>query len=193
LQDGSNPYEATNDYGVPQYAPYGATRNTPRWRNDKPDPRQSQELIARWKAADADQRKQLESSLREMLKREFNARLMAHEQEIKELEAKVRELRERLALRREKQDEIVDHRLQQILREAQGLGWGSEGFGGQNNPFYWEGTMSKGPQSAAVDWFAPGSAENSLFGSRPEEDPRNPAESADSESALAPAQETARP
>jgi DNA-binding IclR family transcriptional regulator len=42
------------------------------------------------------------------------------------LEAKVKQLREQLELRRKEQDEIVDFRLKQLLREAQGLGWGTD-------------------------------------------------------------------
>jgi hypothetical protein len=91
------------------------------------DPRAMQDLIDGWKASkDAGVRDKIEQALRDALTSEFNDRLAAHEREIKDLEAKVRELRDRLNLRREKQEEIVDHRLQQILREAQGLGWGSE-------------------------------------------------------------------
>jgi hypothetical protein len=95
------------------------------------DPRQTQQLVQRWKdSKDAAEREKLETELRGRLKLEFTARLARHYQEIKELEEKVRQLRERLALRKEKQEEIVGHRLQQILREAQGLGWDSEGVHG---------------------------------------------------------------
>jgi hypothetical protein len=91
------------------------------------DPRQTQKLIEGWKnSKEGAEREKLETELRALLRREFASRLAVHEREIKKLEEKVRQLRERLALRKEKQEEIVDHRLQQILREAQGLGWGSE-------------------------------------------------------------------
>ncbi|HEY3392736.1 MAG TPA: hypothetical protein VGK58_08510 [Lacipirellulaceae bacterium] len=121
------------EYGVSPYgggsysgSPYGGGLYGGRAR--LVDPRQTQQLIKRWKASkEAAERQKIETQLTQMLKREFAARLAAHEREIKQLEDKVRQLRQRLTLRREKQDEIVDHRLQQILREAQGLGWGSEG------------------------------------------------------------------
>jgi multidrug resistance efflux pump len=61
--------------------------------------------------------------MREDLTKRFQARLSAHEKEILQLEAKVKQLREQLELRCKKQDEIVDFRLKQLLREAQGLGW----------------------------------------------------------------------
>jgi hypothetical protein len=91
------------------------------------NPRGTRQLVDRWKASrEPAERDKIEKTLRETLHAEFNARLAAHEKEIKDLEEKVRQLRARLNLRREKQDEIVDHRLQQLLRDAQGLGWGSD-------------------------------------------------------------------
>lgn len=91
------------------------------------DPRRVQKLVNSWKdTKDAGEREKLEKSLRDALKQEFESRLESHEREIKELEEKVRQLRDRLALRKEKQSEIVDHRLEQILRDAQGLGWGTD-------------------------------------------------------------------
>lgn len=89
--------------------------------------RRVSELLAKWKEAEdpADRRK-LEESLRGTVKEEFDARLGSHEKEIEQLEAKVKQLRGQLERRRDKQDEIVDFRVQQLLREAQGLGWGTE-------------------------------------------------------------------
>jgi hypothetical protein len=125
------------------------------------DPRQTQKLIERWKnSKESDEREKLQTELRGQLKREFAARLAVHEREIKQLEEKVRQLRERLALRREKQDEIVDHRLQQILREAQGLGWGSDGVHGNAIYQYWPATDPL--QASAEDLFR-ASAETSII------------------------------
>jgi hypothetical protein len=86
-----------------------------------------QDLLGKWKAAaNESDRSKVEKDLRQVLKEQFQARLAAHEKEIEQLEAKVKQLREQLDLRRQKQDEIVDFRAQQLLREAQGLGWGTE-------------------------------------------------------------------
>jgi hypothetical protein len=85
------------------------------------------ELLHRWKAAaNESDRGKIERQLRDLLKEELQARFGVHETEIKHLEAKVKQLRDQLELRRGKQDEIVDFRLQQLLREAQGLGWGTD-------------------------------------------------------------------
>jgi hypothetical protein len=85
------------------------------------------ELVGKWKAAQSDSdRGKAEQELREALKKEFQARLGSHEKEIEELEAHVKQLREKLDLHRKRQDDIVRFRMQQLLREAQGLGWGPE-------------------------------------------------------------------
>jgi len=92
------------------------------------DPRRViDQLVENWKkAGNKSDRDKVQQSLRVALKEEFHSRLAAHEKEIEQLEAEVQRLRHQLDLRRQKQDEIVDFRLQQVLREAQGLGWGTE-------------------------------------------------------------------
>lgn len=137
-------------------------------RERRIDPRQTRKLIERWKNSnEAAEREKLETELRALLRGEFAARLAVHEREIKQLEEKVIQLRERLALRKEKQEEIVGHRLQQILREAQGLGWGSEGVHG--NAIY---------QSLQATDAAAGHL-NDLFWPRATSEPLNGAEAAD--------------
>ena len=80
-------------------------------------------LIARWKATKESDRAKVEASLRQELNKEFQDRMAVEEQRVKMAEAEAKKLRERLELRRQKQDDIVDFRLQQLLREAQGIGW----------------------------------------------------------------------
>jgi hypothetical protein len=85
------------------------------------------ELVQKWKLAqnEADRAK-IEQSLQALLKEQFQARLETNEKEISQLEAEVKRLRGQVELRRKKQDEIIEFRLTQLLREAQGLGWGTE-------------------------------------------------------------------
>jgi hypothetical protein len=139
--------EPTHGGGGAPYATSGRAG-----REYRIDPRQTQRLVERWKASKLDaEREKLEFELRGQLKREFAARLAVHEREIKQLEEKVRQLRERLTLRREKKDEIVEHRFQQILRDAQGLGWGSEVTRSESIFHYEEATDAA--QAAAEDLF----------------------------------------
>jgi hypothetical protein len=111
----------------------------------RPDTAQAdyRRLVETWEnTKDKSEREKLEKDLREELKKEFEARMAVHEQELKGLEDKVRQLRERLALRKEKQNEIIDNRLQQILREAQGLGWGTDKA---DTAFHTQSTISIAP------------------------------------------------
>ena len=99
--------------------------------------RKVRDLVRDWKAAGTeDVRSEAEENLRKALAEEFAARMAQHEQQVEELEARVRELREQLDRRREKQSEIIEFRFQELLREAQGLGWGGgEPVGAASNPF----------------------------------------------------------
>jgi hypothetical protein len=133
------PIEETTSggYGEMGGNPYGRDRMMGEYGVRRIDPRQTQKLIEGWKnSKEGAEREKLETELRALLRREFASRLAVHEREIKKLEEKVRQLRERLALRKDKQEDIVDHRLQQILRDAQGLGWGSEGAHGNDFSAY---------------------------------------------------------
>jgi hypothetical protein len=98
--------------------------------------RHVQQLVRDWKAAGTeDVRSEAEDNLRKALGEAFAARMGEHEKQVEELEARVKELRAQLDRRRENQDEIIEFRFQELLREAQGLGWGGEPVGAASNPF----------------------------------------------------------
>ena len=69
------------------------------------------------------ERDKIKVQLKEVLETQFAARQQRHEKEIADLEAKVKKLKELVAKRQENRREIVANRLDQILRDAQGLGW----------------------------------------------------------------------
>ncbi|MBA3314126.1 MAG: hypothetical protein M3552_20665 [Planctomycetota bacterium] len=97
---------------------------------------QVNEALLDWKAAGTDDvRDDVKQRLRSILEEVFAARQQAHEQEIAELEEKVKQLREQLERRREKQKEIIDFRMEQLVREAEGLGWGGESRARFADPF----------------------------------------------------------
>jgi hypothetical protein len=84
-------------------------------------------LINEWQAAEEEaERGEIETKLHTTLQKQFTDRLARHESEVEQLEARVRQLREQVDLRRERQEEIVNFRMQQLLREAQGLGWATD-------------------------------------------------------------------
>jgi hypothetical protein len=68
-------------------------------------------------------RDKLRTRLGEVLEKQFDQRQKRHEAEIKALEAQVKKLRDLVEKRQENRREIIARRLDQILRESQGLGW----------------------------------------------------------------------
>lgn len=68
-------------------------------------------------------REQIKSQLTELLKEQFDARQKRHQEEIKELEDQIKKLKDQIEKRQENRQEIIARRLDQMLREAQGLGW----------------------------------------------------------------------
>ena len=129
-----------------------------------------QKSLGEWKAAPGTgaDRKKIEQQLRQSLKEQFDARMSVHQKEIEQLEAKVKKLREQLELRRKKQDEIVDFRLQQLLREAQGLGWGTEPVTGDRSGA-WGSRSSDGYYQPGASYIQPRAAYNQLPANVPDE------------------------
>ena len=72
----------------------------------------------------------LQKKLTEALGKQFDIRQEAREKELKELEERVKRLRETLEKREKAKESIVKNRLEQLLREADGLGWGDAPHGG---------------------------------------------------------------
>ena len=61
--------------------------------------------------------------MNELLEKQFSLRQKRHQEEIAGLEAKVKKLKELLEKRQENRREIISKRLDQILSNAEGLGW----------------------------------------------------------------------
>jgi hypothetical protein len=72
--------------------------------------------------SDAD-RDKLKSQLGELLDKQFDLRQKRHEKEIAGLEAQLKKLKDLVQKRQENRRDIVAKRLEQVLRDAQGLGW----------------------------------------------------------------------
>jgi peptidoglycan hydrolase CwlO-like protein len=100
---------------------YGANRHD--WRTHNEDTAIAP-IVQQLKCAKSDSEiEKLKGQLDEALEKSFAMRQKRHSQEIEELEAKVKTLKELVAKRQEKRREIVANRRDQILRDAQGLGW----------------------------------------------------------------------
>ena len=68
-------------------------------------------------------RSKIKEDLSQILEKQFDLRQKRHLDEIKSLEAKVKKLKELVDKRQENRREIVSKRLDQILSDAEGLGW----------------------------------------------------------------------
>ncbi len=68
-------------------------------------------------------REKIKGQLTELLKDQFDARQKRHQEEIKQLEDQIKKLKDLIDRRQENRQDIIARRLDQMLREAQGLGW----------------------------------------------------------------------
>jgi hypothetical protein len=86
--------------------------------------RQAEQLARRLADAKSDSdRDKIKGDLRDVLEKQFELRQRRHEQEIEALEAQVKKLKDLVRRRSDNRREIVAKRLDQILSEAEGLGW----------------------------------------------------------------------
>jgi hypothetical protein len=86
--------------------------------------RETDQLIRQLGEARSDSdRDKLKAKLGEVLEKQFELRQKRHESEIAELEAQVKKLKDLVGKRQENRREIIARRLEQIVRESQGLGW----------------------------------------------------------------------
>jgi hypothetical protein len=86
--------------------------------------RQTDELMRQLAAAKGDSDKEkIKGKLSEALEKQFDVRQQRHALEIAALEAQLKRLQEMVQKRQEGRRDIVAKRLDQLVREAQGLGW----------------------------------------------------------------------
>ncbi|WP_165225380.1 hypothetical protein [Aquisphaera insulae] len=86
--------------------------------------RQAETLARELESAESDtKRAEIKSKLGEALGKQFDLRQEKHQKEIEALEAQVKKLKDLVEKRKENRSEIISRRLDQIVREAQGLGF----------------------------------------------------------------------
>ena len=77
------------------------------------------------RATDSSRRAELTTELNETVEKQFAARQEARAKELDELEQQLKRLRDIHSRREREKQRIVDDRVRQLLRDADGLGWGS--------------------------------------------------------------------
>jgi hypothetical protein len=118
--NGVTPTSPSMNYTVFDHRPHLFT-----WKAEESGLSRQAEVFARQLAeakSDGD-REKLKGQLAEVLEKQFDQRQKRHEEEIKQLEAQIKKLKELVDKRQENRREIISSRLNQIVKESQGLGW----------------------------------------------------------------------
>lgn len=142
------PPGATATYTVPQVFGYGG------WSAQPPTPydpelaelnrldheleQASRKLVSQLAQSpenDAESRDQLKAKLRETLDKQFEAQIKLRETEVARIEERVKKLRDMINKRSAARKTIVDRRQQQLIDEAEGLGWSPSAGPGGADPF----------------------------------------------------------
>jgi TolA-binding protein len=79
------------------------------------------------KAVKDDDKRNIRKQLAETLSQQFDAHLQEQKSELAELEKKIADLRALLNKRQEAKTSIVERRIEQLVQEAEGLGWNTPG------------------------------------------------------------------
>ncbi len=79
------------------------------------------------KAVKDDDKRNIRKQLSETLSQQFDAHLQEQKSELAELEKKIADLRALLNKRQEAKTSIVERRIEQLVQEAEGLGWNTPG------------------------------------------------------------------
>ncbi len=87
------------------------------------------------KANRDDVKKELKKQLSDSLNKEFDQLAQHQQAELDELEKQVAELKIVLKKRKESRNTIVERRLEQLILDAEGMGWGSPKHADPSSPF----------------------------------------------------------
>ncbi len=103
--------------------PGGFPRDTGvRWQEAEAG-QQTEDLVRQLRTAEGDKKEEIKTKLTDLLNKQFDLRQQRHQEEIKALEAQVRRLKGLVEKRQENRREIISKRLDQLVRDAEGLGW----------------------------------------------------------------------
>jgi len=85
---------------------------------------QTEALASQYGEASKDEdREKIKAELSELLAKQFSIQQQIREDEVAQIEARVKKLRELIEKRKAAQQSIIKQRFEQLLRDAEGLGW----------------------------------------------------------------------
>ncbi len=100
-------------------------------RRDRDLEKKVRETLQKYAQSSSAERGDHQAALEKLLTEQFEVRHQIREQEVKQIEQRLRRLREALQKRQDARMQIVRNRLQALVQEAEGLGWGSGASGGR--------------------------------------------------------------
>ena len=84
----------------------------------------AQQLV---KSTKAEEKQELRKKLNDLLTKQFDANVQHQQKELDEVEKQINELRALLKKRQDAKATIVERRIEQLIQEAEGLGWTAPG------------------------------------------------------------------
>ena len=91
------------------------------------------------KATKEDEKKEIRKKLTDVLSQQFDQRLQQQQKEVDDLEKQIASLKDVLKKRTAAKATIVERRIDQLVQEAEGLGWNNPSSPHGMNPFYGAG------------------------------------------------------
>ncbi len=128
--------------GQPAFPPGADFTNVWTWQSD------AHQLVQQLAKAEKDEEKrELRKKLIDVLNQQFDARIEQQTKELAELEKEITRLRDVLEKRRDAKEKIVERHLEQMILDAQGMGWNAPGH---------PGIPGYGPMGGNFDFARPG-------------------------------------
>jgi hypothetical protein len=87
------------------------------------------------KAEKDDEKKEIRKKLTDVLGQQFNAQVQRQQKDLEDLEKQIASLRAVLKKRQDAKSTIVERRVEQLIQEAEGLGWTAPSTPHANTPY----------------------------------------------------------
>ena len=95
-------------------------------------------------AQKAEEKQEIRTKLKDLVNQQFDVRMEQQKKELESLEKELTDLRALLKKRQDAKTAIVDRRIDQLIEDAQGMGWNASGY--SHNEFWFEPHRGPTPQ-----------------------------------------------
>ena len=139
-----------NSDSVPQIPGWNVQNGEARLVFDRPDGHQLQaksaQLAQRYVKADSEEKKrEIRKELADVLSQQFDLHIKQQQKEVDELEKQIARLKSVLRKRLDAKNTIVERRVEQLVQDAEGLGWNAPGNARPPYPDFFPPSYSGSP------------------------------------------------